>query len=147
MEPETLETKVEEAKPETLEEITCSHAGCAHNDEDRSAFYKAASYVYGDSLKKITTFPTAWKESNIMAKPLISAIYSYRVLSYPLYRAMDKITGRKVVGCVYEPSCSQYMVEAIQKKGIFKGIAKGFWRIMRCNPWSKGGYDPVEKDK
>ncbi len=45
--------------------------------------------------------------------------------------------------CRFEPSCSNYFVRAVQKHGIFKGSALGFWRIMRCQPFSKGGYDPV----
>ena len=36
------------------------------------------------------------------------------------------------------------MIHAIEKKGLIKGIAKGSWRILRCNPFSKGGFDPVE---
>ena len=45
--------------------------------------------------------------------------------------------------CPYTPSCSNYAIEAISKYGAFKGTALGFWRILRCNPFSKGGYDPV----
>lgn len=45
--------------------------------------------------------------------------------------------------CRFEPTCSQYAIEAIERHGIFKGIAKALWRILRCNPWSAGGYDPV----
>ena len=47
--------------------------------------------------------------------------------------------------CRFEPSCSDYFLEAVQKKGVFKGVLLGLWRILRCNPFSKGGYDPVEK--
>ncbi|MDD3120726.1 MAG: membrane protein insertion efficiency factor YidD [Candidatus Gracilibacteria bacterium] len=47
--------------------------------------------------------------------------------------------------CKHIPSCSDYMIEAVEKKGIFLGISKGTRRIFRCNPWSKGGYDPVLK--
>jgi putative membrane protein insertion efficiency factor len=45
--------------------------------------------------------------------------------------------------CRFYPSCSHYTYEAINKYGIIKGISFGAWRIMRCNPWNKGGYDPV----
>ncbi|MBT6069118.1 membrane protein insertion efficiency factor YidD [Candidatus Peregrinibacteria bacterium] len=43
--------------------------------------------------------------------------------------------------CKYTPSCSTYMIMAIKKHGAIKGIFKGFWRILRCNPFSKGGCD------
>lgn len=45
--------------------------------------------------------------------------------------------------CRFNPSCSQYGVEAIEKYGIIKGGMMTSWRILRCNPWNKGGNDPV----
>ena len=45
--------------------------------------------------------------------------------------------------CKYYPTCSQYGLEAIEKYGASKGGAMALWRILRCNPFSKGGYDPV----
>ena len=45
--------------------------------------------------------------------------------------------------CPYTPTCSQYGLEAIQKYGAVKGSLLACWRILRCNPFSKGGYDPV----
>ena len=45
--------------------------------------------------------------------------------------------------CKYYPTCSQYGLEAIEKYGAFKGGLRAVWRILRCNPFSKGGYDPV----
>ncbi len=45
--------------------------------------------------------------------------------------------------CRFVPSCSQYMVEAVEKKGALHGLLLGLWRILRCNPFCKGGYDPV----
>lgn len=47
--------------------------------------------------------------------------------------------------CKYHPTCSQYTYEAVDKLGIIRGLILGAWRISRCNPWSKGGYDPVPK--
>ena len=46
--------------------------------------------------------------------------------------------------CKYLPSCSQYAIDAIQKHGVVKGGFLALWRILRCNPFSKGGYDPVK---
>ena len=46
--------------------------------------------------------------------------------------------------CRFYPSCSEYGVHAIQKYGIIKGGMKTVWRIIRCNPWNKGGNDPVK---
>lgn len=45
--------------------------------------------------------------------------------------------------CIYFPTCSQYAVEAIEKYGALKGGLLAAWRILRCNPFAKGGYDPV----
>ena len=46
--------------------------------------------------------------------------------------------------CKFYPSCSEYMKQAIEKYGIFKGFFLGFFRLLRCNPFSKGGYDPLK---
>ena len=46
--------------------------------------------------------------------------------------------------CKYYPSCSEYTKQAIHKYGFFRGFVKGFFRILRCNPFSKGGYDPLK---
>lgn len=45
--------------------------------------------------------------------------------------------------CRYYPSCSQYALDAVRQRGIVVGIVLAAWRIVRCNPWSLGGYDPV----
>jgi putative membrane protein insertion efficiency factor len=44
--------------------------------------------------------------------------------------------------CNFHPSCSEYFILAVKKHGPFVGACKGVWRICRCNPWSRGGYDP-----
>ena len=46
--------------------------------------------------------------------------------------------------CKYTPSCSNYAIDAINKYGAFKGSLKAIWRILRCNPFSKGGIDIVK---
>ena len=46
--------------------------------------------------------------------------------------------------CKYYPTCSEYTKQAIQKYGVVKGIFLGMWRVLRCNPLSKGGYDPLK---
>ena len=48
--------------------------------------------------------------------------------------------------CRYIPTCSEYAVTAIERYGSWKGGRMAIWRIMRCNPFSKGGYDPVPDD-
>lgn len=53
------------------------------------------------------------------------------------------ISPMKITKCPYIPSCSEYGMEAIEKYGALKGGALALWRIIRCNPFSKGGYDPV----
>ena len=68
-----------------------------------------------------------------MKKFMIAGIRFYQKYLSPL----------KGTKCPYIPSCSQYGLEAIEKYGAFKGTLLAVWRILRCNPFSKGGYDPV----
>lgn len=44
--------------------------------------------------------------------------------------------------CRFQPTCSHYMVGALRKYGLVRGTLRGLWRIVRCNPFSAGGYDP-----
>ena len=53
------------------------------------------------------------------------------------------ISPLKSTKCPYFPTCSEYGLEAVEKYGAFKGGFLALWRIIRCNPFSKGGYDPV----
>ncbi len=69
----------------------------------------------------------------IAKKSLLGIIVFYRKYLSPL----------KSTKCPYFPSCSQYGLEAVQRYGAFKGGLLSIWRILRCNPFSKGGYDPV----
>lgn len=45
--------------------------------------------------------------------------------------------------CRFQPTCSEYAVNAIEKYGFLKGGFKAMWRVLRCNPWNKGGHDPA----
>lgn len=69
-----------------------------------------------------------------MKELLISLINIYRKFIWP---------GRPSC-CKYNPTCSQYALDAINKYGSFKGTIMAIYRILRCNPFSKGGYDPVK---
>ena len=46
--------------------------------------------------------------------------------------------------CIYVPSCSEYTRQAVEKYGVFKGLLLGMRRILKCNPFCKGGYDPLK---
>lgn len=46
--------------------------------------------------------------------------------------------------CRYYPSCSAYAVGAVERYGILRGLVLAVWRVLRCNPWSHGGYDPPD---
>lgn len=46
--------------------------------------------------------------------------------------------------CRFRPTCSDYAINAIEKYGLTKGVGLAAWRILRCNPWNKGGWDPVK---
>ena len=69
-----------------------------------------------------------------MKKILIGMVKIYQKYLSPL-------KGHSI--CIYFPTCSQYAVEAIEKYGALKGGLLTVWRILRCNPFAKGGYDPV----
>jgi len=48
--------------------------------------------------------------------------------------------------CRYRPTCSEYSIESLEKYGFLRGGAKAIYRILRCNPWSRGGWDPVDQN-
>jgi uncharacterized protein len=49
--------------------------------------------------------------------------------------------------CKYHPSCSEYAAQAIGRFGILRGLVLAAWRLLRCNPWSHGGFDPVDAQR
>jgi hypothetical protein len=64
-------------------------------------------------------------------------IRAYQVLLSPM-------TGDR---CKYYPSCSEYAAQSINRYGILRGLVLAGWRLLRCNPWSRGGFDPVEEQR
>jgi putative membrane protein insertion efficiency factor len=70
--------------------------------------------------------------SNALSFVFILMVRAYQYTLSPIFGGQ----------CRFYPSCSQYMILAIQKHGPLKGTCKGVWRVCRCNPWGKSGYDP-----
>jgi uncharacterized protein len=67
------------------------------------------------------------------------------VLPIRLYqRLFAPLLGER---CKYYPSCSEYAAQAITRFGILRGLVLAGWRLLRCNPWSHGGFDPVEQQR
>lgn len=71
---------------------------------------------------------------NIFQRLLIGLVRFYQKQISPF---------KKGASCRFRPTCSQYAIEAIRIHGAIKGTAMAVWRILRCNPFNKGGFDPV----
>lgn len=72
-----------------------------------------------------------------MKRVFIGLINFYKRLFSPIMHYFGS-------NCKFYPSCSEYTKQAIDKYGVIKGGGIGFLRILRCNPFSKGGYDPLK---
>ena len=72
-----------------------------------------------------------------MRKVLIKSIEGYQKYISPLFTSSG-------INCKYYPTCSEYTKQAIIKYGTIKGCFLGIKRILKCNPFSKGGYDPLK---
>jgi hypothetical protein len=68
-----------------------------------------------------------------VSRPLVGIIRVYQ-------RFLSPLLGPR---CRYHPSCSEYAAQALQRHGILRGSLLASWRLLRCNPWSHGGFDPV----
>jgi hypothetical protein len=73
----------------------------------------------------------------LLRRVAILPIRAYQLLLSPM-------VGQR---CRYYPSCSEYAAQAIQRYGILRGLVLAGWRLLRCNPWSRGGFDPVEEQR
>lgn len=69
-----------------------------------------------------------------------------RVLVW-LIRLYQRISRLSPPTCRFQPSCSEYMIQALEQHGVMKGLVLGVWRILRCNPLCRGGFDPVPPRK
>jgi len=81
----------------------------------------------------LETIKRIFKEFSTILKFLILKLIS-------IYRFFSKFTPSV---CRFQPTCSKYTMEAIEKYGVFKGIFLGIKRILKCHPGNPGGYDPV----
>lgn len=73
---------------------------------------------------------------------MISRFFIFLIRLYQKF-----LSPLKAPSCRFTPTCSAYAVEAIKEWGAVVGLALAFWRILRCNPFSKGGHDPVPERK
>lgn len=80
--------------------------------------------------------------NNIMKRGVINLIKFYQKTLSPDH---GPLKSRHPQGfCRFYPTCSDYAIQAIEKYGIIKGGLKASWRILRCNPFNKGGNDPLK---
>lgn len=79
-----------------------------------------------------------------MKKIILGAIRIYQKTISPDHGIFS---GGKQRVCRFYPTCSEYTHQAVEKFGVIRGLGKGFWRILRCNPFSRGGYDPIGASK
>lgn len=75
-----------------------------------------------------------WPAPSPMGRFLIAMVRVYQ-------GSLSPYLGRH---CRFTPTCSEYFIEAVCRKGALRGALKGIWRVMRCSPLGKGGYDPVQ---
>lgn len=88
--------------------------------------------IFVNEPEHFSRFSISVAIQRLVAAVLIGLVKLYQITLGPF------LGGR----CRFEPSCSNYFIEAVRKHGAFLGAAKGIWRICRCHPFSRGGYDP-----
>ncbi|WP_124054484.1 membrane protein insertion efficiency factor YidD [Arcanobacterium ihumii] len=106
-------------------------------DQGRSGNSVSETGTNIDSAQKLDS-NSRLSDSDSLKKNPVSHVFIALIQWYQ--RTISAGTPRR---CKYQPTCSQYAVEAIQKHGPIKGTLLSSWRILRCNPWSKGGVDWV----
>lgn len=96
--------------------------------------------MYDKKRQPLIPFSRIWRDNvkffrKTVFKPYGKMICMRMILFYQKH--LSKHT------CLYKPTCSQYTLECINNHGVIIGILLGVWRILRCNPFSKGGFDPA----
>ncbi|UMY64380.1 MULTISPECIES: membrane protein insertion efficiency factor YidD [unclassified Flavobacterium] len=76
---------------------------------------------------------TATRWQHLLIAPFVGLVRVYQWVLSPLLPS----------SCRFAPTCSSYMIGALQTHGLLKGLRLGIWRILRCHPWGGSGYDPV----
>jgi putative membrane protein insertion efficiency factor len=72
----------------------------------------------------------------VLKRVVLAPVHLYRRFLSPL---------KPVPSCRYLPTCSAYAIEAVEKRGVVRGLFLAVWRVLRCNPLFRGGYDPVDR--
>jgi putative membrane protein insertion efficiency factor len=91
------------------------------------------------TFTRITGIPNYESQTQLI-KRLLKLPSQILILGIRLYQVcLSPLLGQN---CRFTPSCSNYCIESLRKYGAIKGSAKGVWRILRCNPFNRGGYDP-----
>ena len=98
-----------------------------------TATKKVGHAVQRNRARRIMRAALSEHLSGVISRVLIALVRGYQKVISPLL-------GHN---CRFTPTCSQYMIQAIQVHGPAKGLLLGLWRILRCNPFGKYGYDPV----
>jgi uncharacterized protein len=70
-----------------------------------------------------------------------------RIATAPIRAYQHTLSPLLAPRCKYHPSCSRYAAQAIERYGILRGLVLAAWRLLRCNPLSHGGHDPVERQR
>ena len=113
-----------------------SRVGISVSKKVGNSIIRTSSHLFGLQLASSVYREDGYtlRGTEIMKKILLYLIRFYRKYLSPM---------KVYTHCIYIPTCSEYALEAIEKYGAFKGGLLTVWRILRCNPFAKGGYDPV----
>jgi len=95
----------------------------------KAEFYLPHDYPDEPRLRDLPRTPLNW--------PRLTLLGLIRIYQTTISRALPEGT------CRFYPSCSHYGYQAIYKHGALKGSLMAAWRVLRCNPWNSGGFDPV----